>query len=133
MEFILSLHSIVRWLIILVAAIAAVRFMIGWRGGQTFSAIDRGLNAGFVGLIDLQVLLGLIYFLWSGLAAGVGFPAFRIEHLIIMLLAAVVAHLGTLWKQAENKIRFRNSLFIIVDTLIIILLGIARLPGGFSR
>jgi hypothetical protein len=89
--------------------------------------------AGFTGLIDLQVLLGLIYLLWSGLGTGAGFPSFRIEHMAIMLVAAVVAHLGALWKKSEDKIRFRNSLFIIIDTLIIILLGLARLPGGLSR
>jgi uncharacterized membrane protein YphA (DoxX/SURF4 family) len=133
MEIILSLHSIVRWLIIIVALVAIVKFSIGWRGGQTFSSMDRGLNSGFTGLIDLQVLLGLIYLLWSGLGAGTGFPSFRIEHMVIMLVAAVVAHLGILWKKSDDKIRFRNSLFIIADTLIIIILGLARLPGGLSR
>jgi hypothetical protein len=133
MEIILSLHSIVRWLIIIVALVAIVKFLIGWRSGQTFSSMDRGLSSGFAGLIDLQVLLGSIYLLWNGLGAGAGFPSFRIEHTVIMLVAAVVAHLGALWKKSEDKTRFRNSLFIIVDTLIIILLGLARLPGGLSR
>lgn len=133
MEIILSLHSIVRWLIFIVAVVAIVKFWIGWRGGQTFSSIDRGLSSGFSGLIDLQVLLGLIYFLWSGLGAGAGFPAFRIEHMVLMLIAAVVAHLAVLWKKSEDKVRFRNSLFIVIDTIIIILLGLARLPGGLSR
>lgn len=133
MELVLSLHSIVRWLIVVVAAVAIVKFWIGWRRGQTFSSMDRGLSSGFSGLIDLQVVLGFIYFFWNGLATGIGFPSFRIEHMITMLVAAVVAHLAALWKKSEDKLRFRNSLFIVIDTLIIILLGLARLPGGLSR
>ena len=133
MEIILSLHSIVRWLIIIVALVTIIKFWIGWRSGQTFSSLDRGLSSGFTGLIDLQLLLGLIYLLWSGLGAGAGFPSFRIEHMVLMLIAAVVAHLAVLWKKSEDKIRFRNSFFIVVDTLIIILLGLALLPGGLSR
>jgi hypothetical protein len=133
MEIVLSLHSLVRWLIIIVAAVAVVKFWIGWRGNQTFSSMDRGLSSGFTGLIDLQVLLGSIYFFWSGLGAGAGFPSFRIEHMVVMLIAAVVAHLAALWRKSEDKIRFKYSLFIVVDTLIIILFGLARLPGGLSR
>jgi hypothetical protein len=95
--------------------------------------MDRGLSSGFNGLMDLQVVLGFIYFFWSGLAASAGFPSYRIEHMVTMLVAAVVAHLAVLWRKSEDKVRFRNSLFIIIDTLIIILFGLARLPGGLSR
>lgn len=127
MQIVLSLHSLVRWLIILVAVIVAVKFSISWRRADKFSAVDQGLTSAFSGLIDLQVLLGLIYFFWNGLATDIGFPAFRIQHLIVMLIAAGVAHLSVLWKKAEDKLRFRNTLFIVLDTLIIILFGLTRL------
>lgn len=133
MEIVLALHSIVRWLIVLIALVAIVKFAIGWRRGNTFSGMDRGLTSSFSGLIDLQVLLGFIYFFWNGLTSGVGFPSFRIEHMITMLIAAVVAHLSRLWKKSEDGLRFRNSLLIVLDTLIIIFFGIARLPGGLTR
>lgn len=133
MEIVLALHSIVRWLIVLIALVAIVKFAIGWRRGNTFSGMDRGLTSSFSGLIDLQVLLGFIYFFWNGLTSGVGFPSFRIEHMITMLIAAVVAHLSGLWKKSEDGLRFRNSLLIVLDTLIIIFFGIARLPGGLTR
>ena len=132
MDIVLIIHSIVRWLIVAVAVIAIVKFTIGWRSGGTFSGMDRGLTSAFSGLIDLQVLLGFIYFFWNGLAAGIGFPAFRIEHMVVMLVAAVVAHLSALWKNSEDGLRFRNSLFIVLDTLIIIFIGVGLLPGGWS-
>jgi hypothetical protein len=80
----------------------------------------------------LQVTLGSILLIWSGLA-GAGFPVYRIEHAVTMIIAAVVAHLQARWKNADDKTRFRNSLFIILDTLIIIFIGLSFLPGGWSR
>ena len=130
MGFVLMLHSILRWVIIVVGFIALVKFLMGWVGKTEFAKMDRGLSAGFSGLIDLQVTLGFIYFLWDGLA-NTGFPMFRIEHMITMLIAAVVAHLPSFMKKAENK--FAVGLYAIVGALIIIFLGVYRLPGGWSR
>ncbi len=130
MVFVLTLHSIVRWLILLVAIIAVVKFAIGWRRGSEFTKMDNGLSAGFSGLMDLQALLGLIVLF--GLSSG-GFPAYRLEHGITMLLAVVVGHLPARWKKALPALRFRNSLLCIVGALLLVLAGIARLPGGFTR
>jgi hypothetical protein len=47
--------------------------------------------------------------------------------MIAMLIAALVAHLSILWKKSEDKLRFRNTMFIVLDTLIIIFFGIALL------
>jgi hypothetical protein len=132
MDILLISHSYLRWLIVIVALVAVVKFAWGWRRGGAFQSIDRGLASGFSGLMDLQVTLGLILLVWGGVA-GAGFPMFRIEHAITMTIAAVVAHLHVLWKNADDTLRFRNSLFIILDVLIIIFIGIARLPGGLSR
>jgi len=129
MSILLIAHSYLRWLIVIVAIIAAVKFAIGWLRGGAFQGMDRGLAAGFSGLIDLQVTLGLIYLVWNGLA-GTGFPMFRIEHAVTMVIAAVVAHLPVRWKNADDKTRFRNSLFIVLDVLIIIFIGVVRLPKG---
>ena len=127
MSVLLTIHSYVRWLIVIAAIVAAVKFAIGWRRGGAFQSMDRGLASGFSGLIDLQVTLGLVYMIWNGLAVE-GFPEFRIEHAITMIIAAVVAHLPVRWKNADDKTRFRNSLFIILDVLIIIFIGVMRLP-----
>ena len=128
MSVLLTIHSFVRWLIVIVAIVAVVKFALGWRRGDAFQSMDRGIASGFSGLIDLQVALGLIYLIWNGLAVE-GFPMFRIEHAVTMIIAAVVAHLPVMWKNADDKIRFRNSLFIVLDVLIIIFIGVVRLPA----
>jgi len=132
MSVLLIIHSYLRWLILIAGLVAIVKFALGWLRGGIFKGMDRGLAAGFSGLMDLQATLGIILLIWGGLA-GIGFPMFRIEHTVTMLVAAGVAHLHAMWKNSEDKIRFRNSLFIILDTLIIILIGVARLPGGWGR
>ena len=48
-------------------------------------------------------------------------------------VAAVVAHLSARWKQAADMTRFRNNLFVIVGSLLLVLIGISILPGGLSR
>lgn len=132
MGILLIVHSILRWLIVIVALAAVVKFALGWRRGGAFASLDRGLASGFSGLVDLQVALGLILLVWSGVA-GAGFPSFRIEHAVTMTAAALAAHLNVLWKKADDKIRFRNSMLIILGVLVIIFFGISRLPGGLIR
>ena len=129
MGFVLMFHSIIRWLIVLVGLFALVKFLIGRTRKSEFTKMDRGLSAGFSGLVDLQVTLGFIFFFWSGMSAG--FPMFRIEHMITMLVAAVVAHLPSFMKKAENK--FAIGLYAIVGALVLVFIGVARLPGGWSR
>ena len=127
MSFLLVTHSHLRWLILIVAVVAILKFSWGWLRGGTFQRLDRILASSFSGLMDLQALLGLILLIWNGVIGG--FPMFRIEHAVTMVVAAVVAHLNVLWKNADDKKRFRNSMFIILDTLVIVYIGVARLPG----
>ena len=131
MALLLSIHSHTRWLIVIVALIAVVKFAFGWLRGGAFKGMDRGLASGFSGLMDLQATLGLIFLVWNGLA-GAGFPMYRIEHAVTMIVAAAVAHLPAMWKNADDKKRFRNTLFIVIDTLIIVFIGVARLPKGWG-
>jgi hypothetical protein len=132
MVVLLAIHSYLRWLIVLVALVAVVKFALGWLQGGTFKGMDRGLASGFSGLLDLQVTLGIIFMVWTGLT-GAGFPMFRIEHATTMIIAAVVAHLPARWKKATDSIRFRNTLFCILGALLLVYVGVMRLPGGWTR
>ena len=130
MGFVLMFHSIVRWLIVIVGVFALGKFLAGWVRKSEFTKMDRGLSAGFSGLMDLQVTLGFVFFFWSGLAGG-GFPMYRIEHMTIMLVAAVLGHLPTFMKKAENK--FAIGLYAVIGALLLVVVGVARLPGGWTR
>jgi hypothetical protein len=132
MDIVLRLHSLVRWLVLLAAVAAVIKFAIGWLRGGAFGQADRGLSLGFSGLLDLQALLGLIVLIGGGLG-GAGFPRYRLEHAVLMLAAVVVGHLPSRWKQAAAAIRFRNALLCVFGALLLVIAGIAVLSGGLSR
>jgi uncharacterized membrane protein YecN with MAPEG domain len=130
MVILLEIHSILRWIIVILGLLAIIKFLIGMARKSPFGKMDRGLSSGFSGLVDLQVTLGLLYFLITGFG-GVGFPMFRIEHLITMLLAAVVAHAPSMFKKASNK--HAVAFYAILGALALVVIGVYRLPGGWSR
>lgn len=131
MDILLGLHSLVRWVIVIVAVVAVVRFALVWREKATTNArMDRGLMSGFTGLMDTQALLGIVFLFWSGFG-GQGFPQFRIEHAVTMILAVAVGHLSMRWRNAEDKIRARNNLLVILGALVLVFIGVSRLPQGW--
>ena len=119
-----ALHSWVRWIIILVGVIAAIKFAYGWLKKASPAKMDRGLMSGFSGLIDLQALLGIVVLLGMGLD-----PAYRIEHAVAMVVAAVIAHLPALWRKDDSANALRNNLFVVIGVFVVIIIGIGVLPG----
>lgn len=132
MNILVVIHSWLRWLIVLMAIITALKFIIGWLTKSAYKGMDRGLMAGYSGLMDLQVTTGILLWLWSGFS-GAGFPLYRLAHGLIMIIAAGIAHMSARWKNADDMTRFRNNLFLIAGSFLLVLIGISILPGGLSR
>jgi hypothetical protein len=130
MTLLLEIHSLLRWVIVLVGITGLIKFAAGWLRAAEFAKADRGLSAGFSGLMDLQVTLGFILFFWGGLT-GAGFPLFRIEHMTVMLVAAIGGHLPAFMKKARNQ--FAVALLAVAGALLLVFIGVSRLPGGWSR
>lgn len=128
MEFVLTLHSIVRWLAVIVAAIAVVRYGLVMAGKAQSSGMDRGLMSGYTGLLDLNVLLGLI------LIIGLGFTAQRIEHAVTNIIGVAAAHFFALRarKMEDAGIKARTNLLGVIISILIIVIGVA-LVGGWTR
>ena len=87
MNILLMVHSILRWFIIIIAALTVFKFAVSWAGNGSFKGMDRGLASGLSGLMDLQVLLGLIYF--GSLGIGVVAPIYG----------------GVKWQEKRSKTR----------------------------
>lgn len=133
MQILLQIHSDIRWLTVIVAASALVKFLIGWLASGSFKKFDRILAAAFSGLMDLQATLGLVFLLWNGLVDGAGFPRYRLEHMGIMIAAVFLGHLQARWKNADDRTRFRNTFLLILGALVLVFVGVAVLPGGWNR
>ena len=129
MDFVLTVHSIVRWLVVIVAVIAVVRYALVMSGRAQSSGMDRGLMSGYTGLLDLNVLLGLI------LIIGLGeWETAQIEHAVTNIIGVAVAHvLAQRAKKIEDaKLKARTNLLGVVISIAIIVVGVA-LVGGWAR
>jgi hypothetical protein len=128
MEFLLTFHGEVRWLVATVGLVAAARFAWGAWGRAAYGKLDRVLMAAFTGLLDLNLVLGLI--LLFGL--GGGLFGRRTEHVSMMALAVATAHLPALWKGSEDDPRkFRNNLIVVIVVLVLAVTAVVRLRGAW--
>lgn len=126
MDFLLVLHSLLRWFIIAFAALTVFKFAVNWAMNSSFNRMDRGLASALSGLMDAQVLLGLIFFLWSGFT-GEGFPGYRWIHMLIMIVAAGLMHVPARLKALGDKQRFSYSIVSILGALVLVFVGVAVL------
>lgn len=86
MEFLFAAHSGLRYLVLLAAAAALAYLVYGWLARRPYDRAARILTAVFVGVLDLQVLLGILLLLVRPF-----YPALS-GHVVMMLLAAAAAH-----------------------------------------
>lgn len=83
-------HSGLRYLVLLVGIIALVYTAVAAARRRPWDSTTRGLLLAFTGLLDLQVLLGLVLvFVWRFYPALWG-------HILMMLLAVATAHLTSI-------------------------------------
>jgi hypothetical protein len=128
MQFLLTFHGEMRWLVVLAALLVVGRSILGLMRGLDFGKGDRILMSVLVGLLDLNLLLGLILLWgWPG-----GLAPYRLEHAVTMILAVLAAHSWALWRGLPNSaLKFRNNLIVVVVVLVLVCLGVYRLRGGF--
>lgn len=89
MTMLFHAHSGLRYLVLLVALIAVVWFLWGWIARRPPGRPGRIVMSTFVGLVDLQVLIGLVLFFGGHRPSGIH------GHLTLMLLATIVLHVAS--------------------------------------
>ena len=118
MNFLYQAHSGLRYLVLLAAVIALVALGIGLASGR---AAPRGrvFALAFTGLLDLQVLLGL------GLVIGGIFYGALMGHIVMMVLAAVVAHASSIMarRSGDDERRATRLRFIGVVVALVLIVG----------
>jgi uncharacterized membrane protein YphA (DoxX/SURF4 family) len=119
MDTLFAAHSGVRYLVLLMGLVALVWFAWGKASGRPFSRPAPALLAGFVGFLDVQVLMGLV------LLIGGRRPAAIWGHLATMLLAAVAIHtVAAVHNRRPGPAGYGLPLFGVALTLGLIVLGI---------
>lgn len=134
MDFVLTLHSHTRWLVAIAVLLAIVKLAITAMQGKEYDKGDRILTSAFIGMLDLQVTIGLVLLVWR-LAAGVTITRFVWEHFATMLIALSIAHIMNTRARTKTtpNARARVMLVTFLVVAIVIYVGISRLPQGGSH
>ncbi|MET0402104.1 MAG: hypothetical protein ABW123_06850 [Cystobacter sp.] len=112
-------HSGLRYLVLLMGLVALVYFVIGLATRRPVDKKVRILGSSFAGLLDTQVLLGIIL-----VGAGWPFRPMVWGHLTLMLLAAVVAHVLLVINRKRPQPGFLLPLIAVAGALLLVLVGI---------
>jgi hypothetical protein len=141
--FVLNLHSWLRWVVIIAMLWTILRAVVPGPRAWT-PADDRSLRLSLVAL-DVQFLLGLLlYFIlspftrqaMSDMGAAMqssGLRFFAVEHLVGMLIAMTLAHVGAVRiRKAVPERRHRLAAIFFVLALLAVLASIPwpGLPAG---
>jgi len=138
----LVLHSSLRWLVLLLGLVAIARAIAGRSSGRPWSRADDLVSASFIGMLDLQMLIGLVlYFALSpitstgmqdlgGAMGNTGLRFWTIEHPFGMIVAIALAHVGRarIRKAGDAVRQHRTALIFFTLALLVILITIPR-PG----
>ena len=134
-NLILILHNLLRWLILIFGALAVIRAFYGWFGKKEWAQIDDRLGLAFTVGMDIQLLLGLLlYFVFSPITrrafqdfgaamADSDLRYFAVEHILVMLIAVVMVHIGrALWRRANTDVgkHKRAAIFFTLGLLVIL-------------
>jgi len=125
-------HSLVRWLVVIVAIVALVKLALGLVQKASYDALTKRIMVIFSGVITLQWVIGLVFLVVIGGITGFGLRHYW-EHLVVMTIAVGLSHMhnSKRWRDAADHIRFRNSLIIIVVVLMLVFIGVILLPQGW--
>lgn len=140
----LLFHSYLRWIVLGAAFLVLGRSVTGWRSGRSWTPGDARALAGFVGLLDLQLVLGLVLYLVLSPISGAFFadPAsgmkdsvlrfFGVEHVFAMTIAVGVVHAGRARakKAIEPRDRHRR---VCVSLLVGLGVMLVAIPWPFAK
>lgn len=136
-SFLVHLHSVVRWVVLLLLLIAIFSSLTA--GNRFFTRGDARTGSMLTGFADLMLLIGLILWVFGPrgykLIQSMGMSAamkdsyarfFGIEHITGMVIAIILLHIGKAQgkKAISDKSKHRRTVVFYLLALLIILLSI---------
>jgi hypothetical protein len=123
MRMLFMAHSGLRYLVLLVGVVSIFYFIWSVVSKNGNDRLGKILGSTFVGLLDLQLLLGI-----SMVVLGNFYPAL-IGHLVMMLGAVAVGHVAMAMAKNTQPVERRPMLRLIgvVVPLLLIIAGVAAI------
>lgn len=91
MDALVGIHSLWRWVVLIVVLVAFVRGLIGWLRGGDWTSNDRTLALLATTALDIQLVIGILVY-----GAGQHWkdgPFIAYIHPLIMIIAIAIAHI----------------------------------------
>lgn len=143
MEFIKHFHSGLRWIVLILALLAIVKAFMGMQKKSAFTNSDNKIGLMLISFMDIQLIIGLVLYVFGPLGfkniQNMGGEVmknpytrfFAMEHLVGMLIAIVVFHVGrSKSKKAIDDASKHKKAFIFY--LIGLLIILASIPWPFK-
>jgi hypothetical protein len=124
MEWLEQLHSIWRWVILLVGLAAIVLAIMAAMGSRSWDSLAERLSFLFPISLDIQFLIGAILWVLQNRWSGDAFIGYI--HPIAMIAAVALAHVGRSRseKATGDQGRGRQAAIFFGASLVVILLAI---------
>ena len=135
----LHLHSLLRWIILILLVLSIYRAFMGWKNKKTFSPGDRKTWLFTMIAAHITLVLGVYQWLWgrygmlkttlpegSSIMKDKFYRFFWVEHPTFMILAIIMITLGygMAKKKIPDEVKYRRALWLFIVALLFILVAV---------
>lgn len=141
-NFVLFIHSWLRWVLLAILIVTLIRSSIGWLKKSQYSEQDSKLRLWTVILYDLQILVGVYLYTFLSPTVHTALKSmsetmkdaqlrfFAVEHTTGMLVAVLALHVGSvLSKKAKSGAEQHKCIAITLIIVVLITLISTPWPG----
>jgi hypothetical protein len=138
----LLIHSTLRWVVLVLALVALARAIRGVTGRREWLPADQSIGGWFTGAVDLQLLLGLILYIFLSPITREAFGDFAeamrnaplrffaVEHITGMIIAVALVHIGRArTKKLVDGPSRHTAALIFYGLALVVMLGSIPWPG----
>lgn len=118
MTIVFYMHSGIRYLVLLAGFAALAYLVFGLATKRDFDKLAGALSGAYVGLMDVQVLVGILLYLLIP-----SYPAL-LGHVVMMLAAVSVAHVANVLNKRRETKSYGVAVAGVALSLILIIGGI---------
>lgn len=136
--WVLALHNVLRWVVVVVAIVALVRMYGGLFGNRSWEPADKKWSSWFTITMDIQLVVGLLLYLVLSPITRLAFADmgaamsnsdlrfFAVEHIMMMVLAVILVHVGSVLarRAKEDRAKFRRGAIWFTLAILLVILSI---------